>query len=177
MRDWEAYLRTQHPTDEASYRRALDQASVSPDAYLAFRGVRIRAHDPNPLPVRDDENRPYDATQDVPSSGGQVSGGYPPYDPVAALYEDLAAYRAADQRASTLMDPGLTIDDLNPYAQAAVRQQYEQIYGEPFPELRGNLREYVEWYALQPEEADRSVEAFIAWRDRTRPADPLPPAA
>ncbi|MDP9363721.1 MAG: hypothetical protein M3Q10_05755, partial [Chloroflexota bacterium] len=176
LREREAYLRTQHPNDEAGYRRALDQASVSPDAYLAHRGVRLRAYDPNPLPVRDDAQRPYDATEDAPSSGGPGRGGYPPYDPVQALYDDLAAYRAADQRASTLMDPGLTIDDFNPVAQAAIRQQYEQTYGEEFPTLRGNLREYVAWYALQPETADRSVEAFVRWRDRNRPADPLPAA-
>ncbi len=115
------------------------------------------------------------ATEDL--VGGTSGGGdYPPYDPVAALYENLAAYQEANARAAALLSPGLTIDDFNPYAQAAIRQQYEQTFGEPFPGLRGNLRESVECYALQPGTADRSVEAFVAWRDRTRPADPLPAA-
>lgn len=63
------------------------------------------------------------------------------------------------------MDPGLRIDDFNPVAQQIIRQQYEQTFGQPFPELRGNAREYVEWATLQPQGADMSISAFVAWRD------------
>ncbi len=60
MRDWERYLGTQYPNDEAGYQRALDSATLSPDAYLAYRGVRQRAHDPNPLPDPSPEPSPAD---------------------------------------------------------------------------------------------------------------------
>ena len=74
-------------------------------------------------------------------------------------------YQATQARTATLMDPGLTIDDLNPIAQGVIKRQYEQRFGESFPELRGNARDYVEWQALQPQGADTSVAAFVAWRD------------
>ncbi len=149
--------------DPAGYQAALDRATTGVGAYRAVRGIQGNLYDPAPLPTQNDR-AVYDPAMSAaaPGGSGQQQGRY---DPVAAIAEDLAAYQAANARASTLMDPGLTIDDFTPYAQAAIRQQYQVLYGEEFPELRGQVRDYVEWAALQPQGADTSIPAFVRWRD------------
>ncbi len=45
------------------------------------------------------------------------------------------------------------------------QEKYEATYGEPFPELRGQARDYVEGASMQAPNADHSIEAFVRWRD------------
>lgn len=147
----------------------LDRRLTSVEAYLAAEGLRPTGYDPDPL----DTGSGNPATM-LSDYGLGAPGGYPPYEPVdpaTRIREDLAEYYsqadAVDAQIKAIYGPDASLEKImnaNPmwrqgYLDRLAREGIE------VPKLSKASQDYIAWAEAQPDGADTSVDAYVAWLD------------
>lgn len=160
-------------TDPAQQRERLAMSALSTDAYTAYNGQRpdVFAADPTPMT----------GPPTVATPGGNGLADAPTVDPRVQLDQEIAQYQADMVLVDTVLrsatgSPDLSYANILATGVPGTRDTADAILrqsGIEPPRMGSILYEYSTFVAALPPGADRTIDAFLRYRQQpTGPADP-----